>query len=275
VQLPLIGNLREEVTPVNQSVDQHIELYLPNAFATSLEPEEALTDGTAKHIVALLVDNGVFPSDVDVIDFTTDDSRSGHLDMNAAFLRAINTPKLSEAMRMGSLVNTVLTFFSLKEVWITVQGAAPVTTDTYYDFPLQFYPDPVGFEYSDADVVEGISALPDWFGAANIWRSIQGDWTDSAGNVLSIDAQERTHGLAYGTVGPSGCFYDSADRSTFGTLVASRAKGEKIAELVFEFEDSTMTLLIDFSGWLENWTLRVKTGKTDWVAYTGHNPMCG
>ena len=131
----------EETTTTTQAitVDESLpyEIVLYRSYVTNYEPfivRETITsrtDGTAEHIVQLLVDHGVLRTDSHVLSFdgTT-------LDMNAGFLR--RTGGSEGGAILSSLVNTFLTFFELDSMYVTAAGEVLTGHHNVYDWPLTY-----------------------------------------------------------------------------------------------------------------------------------------
>jgi hypothetical protein len=118
-----------------------VTLYLPNDNADGFTTKDAMTDGTAEDIVRLLVAEGALPAGTELISCQVTGS-SGLVDMNAAYGQAItNSGTAGEYMRVGCLVNTLLVYYGLDEIRLTVEGETPVSGHTVYDQPLHFYED--------------------------------------------------------------------------------------------------------------------------------------
>jgi len=110
-------------------------LYLPNENADGFIVKEAVTNGTAEDLVALLAAEGALPEGCALLGFA-----NGAADMNEAYGRAINsTGTAGEYLRIGCLVNTLLIFFGLEEITLTVEGRIPETGHAVYDQPLRFF----------------------------------------------------------------------------------------------------------------------------------------
>jgi len=110
-------------------------LYLPNDNADGFIARAVLCDGTAADLVARLVGAQALPEGCALLSF-----ENGVADMNAAFGQAIGTTGTTgEYLRIGCVVNTLLTFYGLESIYITVEGAVPVTGHNEYDFPLRFF----------------------------------------------------------------------------------------------------------------------------------------
>ena len=118
-----------------------IVLYLPNANVDGFVNKAAMTDGTANDIVSLLVKENALPAGSAAISFTTNaTTKSCKLDMNTAYGNAVsNTGTTGEYMLLGSLVNTLLTFYGMETITITIGGQTLVTGHNVYNYPLGFY----------------------------------------------------------------------------------------------------------------------------------------
>jgi len=119
---------------------QDIVLYLPDDNAMGFVTVASTTDGTAAHIVSLLVGHGALPAGCASIAFSFEGDDGCVINMNAAFGRAIGSTGTSgERMLFGSLVNTLLSFHRLDEITVLVEGEPPETGHEIYDYPLRFY----------------------------------------------------------------------------------------------------------------------------------------
>ena len=135
---------QEETTPAPQG----ITLYLPNENADGFDTKQAQTDGSIEDIVALLVAEGALPEGCAPLSFQPDDEVGARLDMNDAFRQAVSsTGTTGEYLRFGSLVNTVLKYYGLEQVYITAQGKVIESGHAIYDEPLRFYENQVAESY--------------------------------------------------------------------------------------------------------------------------------
>ena len=117
-----------------------IMLYLPDDNAIGFVTVDSATDGSAEHIVSLLVEQNALPAGCAPVSFVFEGARGCVIDMNAAFGRAIgSTGTAGERMLFGSLVNTLLRFHQLEEITVLVEGKPPETGHEIYDYPLRFY----------------------------------------------------------------------------------------------------------------------------------------
>ncbi|MDR2956913.1 MAG: GerMN domain-containing protein, partial [Coriobacteriales bacterium] len=93
----------------------------------------------AKNIVSLLVSENALPEGCALLSFTIE-GKNGHADMNNAYGDAITlTGTAGEYMRVGCLVNTLLVFYDLDTITLTVEGQTITTGHVIYDSPLRFY----------------------------------------------------------------------------------------------------------------------------------------
>ncbi|MCL2454728.1 MAG: GerMN domain-containing protein [Micrococcales bacterium] len=123
-------------TPAVTSVD----LYLPNADADGFVIKTVTTGGDPAHIISLLVAEGALPAGCALNSFTTTGDDSAKVDMNAAYGRAVSSMGTAgERMLLGSVVNTLLTYFNLKEITLTIDGEILETGHIVLDFPLGFH----------------------------------------------------------------------------------------------------------------------------------------
>jgi len=123
-------------------LNKPVVLYLPNENVDGFKTKAAMTDGTAEHIVSLLISENALPDGCAVLAFTVNATeKSCKVDMNAVYGQAVtNTGTTGEYMLFGCLVNTLLTFFEVDEISITVEGKTITTGHNVYDYPLGFYP---------------------------------------------------------------------------------------------------------------------------------------
>lgn len=117
-----------------------IMLYLPNDTADGFVTQAAETDGTAADIIALLVAEHALPMGSAVLDFAIDGAGGPRVDMNNAFGQAVrSTGTTGEYLLLGSLVNTLLSYFGLSEITLTVEGSVLETGHEVYSYPLHFF----------------------------------------------------------------------------------------------------------------------------------------
>ena len=119
---------------------QEVMLYLPNDNADGFVTKVVQTDAppTPEGIVALLVAQGALPEGCALLGFSPDGQPQ--VDMNAAFGQAVRgTGTAGEYLLFGSLVNTLLYFYGLESILVTVEGQIPETGHETYDYPLRFY----------------------------------------------------------------------------------------------------------------------------------------
>jgi len=118
-----------------QEATQLAVLYLPNEDVSGFVTKEEPTDGTAADIVEKLVKEGALPEGCALLSF-----EDGTADMNEAFGNAVkNTGSSEEYTKIGSVVNTLLGFYELEEITLTVEGETLETGHNIYDYPLAFF----------------------------------------------------------------------------------------------------------------------------------------
>lgn len=119
-----------------------ITLYLPNSDASGFTKQDAQTDGTVASIVSLLADAGAIPEGSEVLDSNIDATGVSTINMNAVFGQAVKSSGTTgEYLMLGSLVNTILTYYDLEDITLTVEGSTLETGHATYDTPLQFFGD--------------------------------------------------------------------------------------------------------------------------------------
>jgi spore germination protein GerM len=114
-------------------------LYLPGENAIGFITETALTDGTPEHIVSLLVSENALPEGSSLLDFVINNDGSCQADMNAAYGQALGKGTSAEYQLLGCLVNTLLTYFDLEEITLTIEGETLETGHNVYDYPLRIF----------------------------------------------------------------------------------------------------------------------------------------
>lgn len=125
----------------NEPTESTVTLYLPDwlADANGFNAEQATTDGTAENIIVLLEAKEALPKGSALISFTID-GNSGLVEMNSAFESGVGSKgTIGEYLMLGSLVNTLLGYYELDEIWITVGGAPLETGHNMYDYGLGFF----------------------------------------------------------------------------------------------------------------------------------------
>jgi hypothetical protein len=122
---------------------QEVQLYLPHTGEDVTDVAftrlTANTTGTAEHIIELLAAHGALPEGSAMLSFETS-RRTAQLDMNAAFSDGLNQMGTTgEILILGSLVNTMLGFFGLNSISITIEGETLETGHEIYDYPLEYF----------------------------------------------------------------------------------------------------------------------------------------
>ncbi len=127
------------------------ELGVPTAPAVYYHGDEAaekLVEETAElpsgyepqDVLDLLYEKSVLPEKVTVISWSVDGSGLMNIDLSEEFGAAIKGQGTAgEYIMMGSLVNSLIKNFDLKNVLITVNGDVLESGHEIYDYPLSLY----------------------------------------------------------------------------------------------------------------------------------------
>lgn len=116
-----------------------LSVYIPNENADGWDilPQE-LPELDANLIVAALIDNHVLNGDISLNTYETVGD-TVNLDFNEAFLNQLQTyGTAGERMMIGSVVNTFLSVWDAKAVYITVDGEIMESGHVIYDFPMEY-----------------------------------------------------------------------------------------------------------------------------------------
>ncbi|MCL1847603.1 MAG: GerMN domain-containing protein [Coriobacteriia bacterium] len=193
------GTESESKTEV-EAVSYPVVLYFPNVQADGFVAKAAMTDGTAEDIVSLLVEKGVLPKGCAVVSFEVTSNVRCTVDMNAAYGQAVRTSGTTgEYVLVGSLVNTLLTYYDLKELVLTVEGEALETGHVIYDYPLQFYENQPDYRLSEES-------------AEDLWQILTGYWVSTDDQYFGFDYQDGIPCITYGPFESEGM--------GFGTVIA-------------------------------------------------------
>jgi hypothetical protein len=259
-------------------------LYLPNESKDGFIAKAALTDGKPEHIVSLLAEDRALPKDCELLDFAVNGNGSCRADLNVAYGQAIGEGTTAEYLRLGCVVNTLLTYFELEEITITVEGKAPETGHEVYDYPLRFYEDqiadfgeaetqPIMIDTPDSgapgstvppDVTAGyadgnendlsvfIANLPRSDAVDGIWHRLGGYWTAADNLFTAFVIRDGIPGIEYG-------IWESWERG-FGEFVNADPMSDYTVALTIRFPameaneisdarpETTTTVFIDVSG---------------------------
>ncbi|MGN1031153.1 MAG: GerMN domain-containing protein, partial [Butyricicoccaceae bacterium] len=122
------------------------ELYLPNENADGFDivtAEFNETDvETPQLLIDLLIENGALPEGctVNSFDMTKSIPPQLRLDLNSVYGEAVSrSGTAGEAMYLGSVVNTFLTYYDAEKIVFTVDGQPLETGHNVYDEPLGFF----------------------------------------------------------------------------------------------------------------------------------------
>lgn len=150
----------DEIPDIAVVEEAEATLYLPNANADGFDTVTETVQATPQGLVDALIAHKALPEGVTVNDFrmendgteTTDgegDDASvsytpgdSHifLDLSQSFADAAgSTGTAGETMLLGSLVNTMLTYYSAVDLTLTIDGAVLETGHNVYDTPFTLF----------------------------------------------------------------------------------------------------------------------------------------
>ena len=113
-----------------------ITVYYPNQDGTFLVAKDAYYNGTIEGIISLLVNANALPDGTEVYSFEIEGD-TGKIDLSSEFGVALNDARTGEDLFLGSLVNTVVNCYGLKQLMFTVEGKVFETGLIIYDFPIE------------------------------------------------------------------------------------------------------------------------------------------
>jgi len=111
------------------------------------------------------------------------------LDMNATYGEAVtNTGTTGEYLLVGTVVNTLLAFFTKDFIFITIEGAPLKTSHAEYGEPLTFFIDqlPQNNPPNPTDIQQTIANLPDPAAIENLYSYIGGYWNSPNGEFVGF-----------------------------------------------------------------------------------------
>lgn len=116
-------------------------LYVANEDLTRLEEREGFFDGTIEGLIAALSEAGAFPEETKVNSFKIE-GNIAYIDLNGYYGDYIRGGSFSEWFGVGSLVNTLITYYGsegVDKVYFTVDGEIVVTGHFgTFDEPIGF-----------------------------------------------------------------------------------------------------------------------------------------
>ncbi len=113
-----------------------ITVYYPNQDGTFLVTKDSYYNGTIEEIISLLVNSNALPEGTEVYSFEIEGD-TGRIDLSSEFGVALNDARTGEELFLGSLVNTVVNCYGLKQLMFTVEGKTFETGLIIYDFPIE------------------------------------------------------------------------------------------------------------------------------------------
>jgi hypothetical protein len=260
-----------------QTANLPLSLYIPNDTIDGFDIITSLTDGSAQHIVSLLVSEKALPEGCALLSFTPDSKNSGTADMNAAYLQAISEGTASEYVRLGCVVNTLLTYFDLDEITLTIEGKTLETGHEVYDYPLRFYEnqiadlgDPTDGNQGDYpslraqnyDVPVIIGNLPRSDSVDSVWAILSGYWTATDDLYVAFLWKEGLPCVTYGIWDAGGIGFGelvNADpMSDYEFTLSISFPATEANEAAEAREEFTVTVFIDASGLDQDGKINIK-----------------
>jgi len=254
------ADARATETPTPAPIDDNellVSLYLPNENADGFVIEAAYTDGTAAHIVSLLVAEDVLPAGCALLSFDIGDGKSGAADMNAAFGQSLQGTA-GEYLRIGAVVNTLLTYYGLEEIMLTMEDQTIETGHSVYDTPIGFVENQTAIctGYPTAppanDLSGAIANLPYGNALDVIWFRLLGYWTAADGLFVGFMYHDGLLGVNCGVWEAGGFdFAECIDATATGeytvalTLRYAATEGD---EIIAAREERIAEMLLDVSG---------------------------
>jgi hypothetical protein len=266
--------------------DKPVALYLPNDNADGFVVYAAMTDGSAEHIVSLLVDKDALPAGCELLDFSVS-GNSASADMNAKYGQAVSsTGTAGEYMMIGSVVNTLLTFFELEEITLTIEGQVLETGHSIYDFPLRFFENQTNDSgggsgsqgtnesYDTYDLSGAIADLPRNEAVIAVWDRLGGYWnaTDNlfVGFILTDDSPGIEYGLWETEYGARGKLIDAKATDKYAAALTFFFPAVEANEMNDGSPETTSIINIDVSGLIQDGKINIKIenlGSGGWYTY--------
>ena len=261
-----------------------VVLYVPNESADGFTVRAAQTDGTAQHIVSLLVDEGALPAGCALLDFIKIGTKGGVADMNKAYLQSASAGTTGEYLSLGCVVNTLLTFFEIEEITITIEGETLETGHDIYDYPLHFFENQTAGNSSSTestvinDAVDALAELPAPEALDYLWDELGGYWIHPDGYFIAFRVVNGQNCFAYG-------IFDTEYGTGFGELVSASYISGAEAVLSFHYPaqpgnelfearpERTTDVYLDLTSLASNTVIDVKiadVGMGDYYSYTPH-----
>ncbi|HAN21868.1 MAG: hypothetical protein A2Y15_06315 [Clostridiales bacterium GWF2_36_10] len=140
-----LSDISYETVSINEEsyLIETITFYLPNEKADGFTTTDYECESTPIKIVLKLAENGALPegSEINSVE-TIQNGKTIKIDMNAIFAAGMkSTGSSREYLYMGSLVNTLLDYYDVEEIILTVAGEILETGHDVYDYPLTKFGD--------------------------------------------------------------------------------------------------------------------------------------
>ena len=256
-----------------------VVLFLPNDNVDSFVTKTVMTDGTAQDIVALLVSEAALPPDAALLQFEIISDIGATADMNDAYRQAVaNTGTAGEYIGLGCVVNTLLTFYMLEEITITIEGQTLETGHNIYDYPLRFFenqdgsyapPPPSSSDYgasSHASLYDALGDFPNPSAVAYIWNVLNGRRVSYSDNGQYFIEFLTSNGHYYFNFGIVDSGYGRTGEYVSGTKVSNSSDiicyilfaGKAPNELDDGWPEETLAVTLQLSDWVRSYMFYVK-----------------
>ncbi len=127
----------DEPSSIPESVEYGLRVYVPDYNNNDFNTYKTYFDGTVDGLFNQIINFGVLPEGIEVLSAKIGNS-TVEIDLSKEFGTAITNARASEVLLMASVANTVIEYFSVKSVELTVEGEVLETGLSIYDSPIYF-----------------------------------------------------------------------------------------------------------------------------------------
>jgi hypothetical protein len=239
--------------PRPATVIKLVKLYLPddNAYGFKLYRVISLTD--PEELVKLLVTFGALPEGCAINSYSDPGEGLASVDMNSAFGAALKTNSTEKYLRLGALVNTLLTTSGAQQLKVTIDGV-PVETGDAYHHPLKFYTNPNGSTPQESIPLD------------TFWSYLEGYWNAADGSYVDFTRKLNDPWFA------SGHWDKENEVSPAGQGGGVLALSDSTCKVTMVTPDVTLphswSLDMDLSRLHQDGTLRLRFPGGDWTNYS-------
>ncbi len=135
--VPDESSTTEEPSSQPESVEYGLRVYVPDYNNNDFNTYKTYFDGTVDGLFNQIINFGVLPEGIEVLSAKIGNS-TVEIDLSKEFGTAITNARASEVLLMASVANTVIEYFSVKSVELTVEGEVLETGLSIYDSPIYF-----------------------------------------------------------------------------------------------------------------------------------------